>query len=68
MAHPFVGIGQCQGDKLGPHGLFEHDVEQRQQAMMQTFLTQLFETGQRVTAAQQLEHFIKNPGCGHVVN
>ena len=48
--------------------LFEHDIEQRQHAVMQAFLTQPRETRERMTGEQQLQHLVEETRGRHVVH
>jgi hypothetical protein len=64
LADALVGIFQRQHDELFAHRLFEDDVEQRQQAVVQAFVAQLGEAFDRVAGGQQLEHFVEQAGGG----
>ena len=61
-----VGIGQREHDELLAQRLFENDVEQRQQAMMQAFVTQPGDAIDRVARGQELEHLVEETGRRHV--
>nr|GEU28121.1 hypothetical protein [Tanacetum cinerariifolium] len=59
---------QRQGDELEAHRLFQHHVQERQQAVMQAFLAQLLQARERVAAHEQLEHLVEHARGRHVVD
>ena len=63
-----VGAVERQRDEFFTERLLEHDVEQGQQAVMQAFLAQLLQAGQRASAHEQLEHFIEHARSRHVID
>ena len=65
-ADAVVGVGQRRHDELLAHRLFENDVEQRQQAVVQPLIAQLGDAFDRMPGGQQLEHFVEQAGRRHV--
>ncbi len=60
--HAVVGVGQRQHDELLAHRLFENDVEQRQQAVVQPLVAQLGDAFDRMPGGQQLQHLVEQAG------
>ena len=63
-----VGVLQRQSDEPFTHRLFEHDVEHRQQTVMQAFGAQLPQAFQRVAGEQQLHHFVEQARRRHIAH
>jgi len=66
LAHALVGVLERQPDEALAQGLFEDDVEQRQQAVVQAFCAQLLQALHRIAGEQQLEHLVEQARGGHV--
>src|SRR3546814_3331974 len=58
-AHARVGAFQRQFHEMYAAGLFQHHVQQRQQAVMQAVGAQLAQAVHGMAAGQQLEHFVE---------
>ncbi|KAG0773604.1 hypothetical protein G6F22_014741 [Rhizopus arrhizus] len=65
-AHAGVGAFQRQFHEVFAAGLFQHHVQQRQQAVVQAVGAQLAQAVHRVAAGQQLEHFVEQARGRHV--
>ena len=65
LPHAGIGAGQCLGDE-GFVGL-EEGIQQRQDAVVQPFVTQPLQAGQAMAAFQQFHHLVEQPCWRHVL-
>gem|GEM_PF-5173865 len=63
-----VGGFEGQGHELHADRLLQHDVEQRQQTVVQAGRAQLLQAGQRVARQQQFEHLVEHARGRDVVD